>query len=163
MFDPSGPGAKGRAELLKGVTKLVKTSVEGLSEDLKALDGGAGNGGDQLRFLRVRTKRFEIMVTPNDKYLLVVLQVCTSPFREVLIPGEEEEADILALYTILPFVRAVRIRMLLHNSKLLPQPPCPFFRPAFDVPYTPAVLTPAILALALTLCPSARPILAAAS
>ncbi|CCF52702.1 hypothetical protein NDA14_007195 [Ustilago hordei] len=74
MFDPSGPGAKGRAQLLKAVTKLVKTSVEGLSEDLEALDGEAGNGGDQLAFLRVRTKRFEIMVSPNDKYLLVVLQ-----------------------------------------------------------------------------------------
>lgn len=38
MFDPSGPGAKDRAELLKAVTKLVKRSVEGLSEDLRALD-----------------------------------------------------------------------------------------------------------------------------
>lgn len=29
---------------------------------------------DELGFLRVRTKKYEIMITPNDKYLLVVLQ-----------------------------------------------------------------------------------------
>lgn len=32
---------------------------------------------DELGFLRIRTKKYEIMITPNDKYLLVVLQVCT--------------------------------------------------------------------------------------
>lgn len=30
---------------------------------------------DELGFLRIRTRRYEIMITPNDKYLLVVLQV----------------------------------------------------------------------------------------
>ena len=38
MFDPSGPGAKQRAEMLKSVTKLVKSSVEGLASDIKAID-----------------------------------------------------------------------------------------------------------------------------
>lgn len=69
MFDPSGPGAKQRAELLKSVTRLVKSSVESLARDIKAIDDS-----DELGFLRVRTKKYEIMITPNDKYLLVVLQ-----------------------------------------------------------------------------------------
>lgn len=38
MFDPSGPGAKQRAELLKSVTRLVKSSVESLARDIKAID-----------------------------------------------------------------------------------------------------------------------------
>lgn len=69
MFDPSGPGAKQRAEMLKSVTRLVKSSVESLASDIKAIDDT-----DELGFLRVRTKKYEIMITPNDKYLLVVLQ-----------------------------------------------------------------------------------------
>lgn len=69
MFDPSGPGAKQRAEMLKSVTRLVKSSVESLASDIRAIDET-----DELGFMRVRTKKYEIMITPNDKYLLVVLQ-----------------------------------------------------------------------------------------
>ncbi|SPO45279.1 related to Dynein light chain 2B, cytoplasmic [Moesziomyces antarcticus] len=69
MFDPSGPGANQRAEMLKSVTKLVRSSVDDLARDIKAIDQS-----DELGFLRIRTKKYEIMVTPNDKYLLVVLQ-----------------------------------------------------------------------------------------
>ena len=71
MFEPSGPGAKQRAELLKSVTRLVKSSVESVASEIGNMDET-----DELGFLRVRTKRYEIMITPNDKYLLVVLQVC---------------------------------------------------------------------------------------
>ncbi len=38
MFDPSGPGATQRAELLKSVTKLVKGSVESLAADIRDID-----------------------------------------------------------------------------------------------------------------------------
>ncbi|SNX87165.1 related to Dynein light chain 2B, cytoplasmic [Melanopsichium pennsylvanicum] len=69
MFDPSGPGANTRAEMLKSVTTLVKASVESLASDIKLIDDT-----DELGFLRIRTKKYEIMITPNDKYLLVVLQ-----------------------------------------------------------------------------------------
>ncbi|SJX63341.1 related to Dynein light chain 2B, cytoplasmic [Sporisorium reilianum f. sp. reilianum] len=69
MFEPSGPGAKQRAEMLKSVTRLVKSSVESLASDIRAIDET-----DELGFMRVRTKKYEIMITPNDKYLLVVLQ-----------------------------------------------------------------------------------------
>jgi len=31
-------------------------------------------GNDELRFMRIRTRRHEIMLTPDPKYLLVVLQ-----------------------------------------------------------------------------------------
>ncbi|PWZ03834.1 hypothetical protein BCV70DRAFT_215191 [Testicularia cyperi] len=69
MFDPTGPGAKERAELLKKVVKLVKSAVSTLADDVKSLDDS-----DELGFLRIRSKKYEIMITPNDKYLLVVLQ-----------------------------------------------------------------------------------------
>lgn len=38
MFEPSGPGAKGRAEMLKSVTRLVKSSVESLAGDIRGID-----------------------------------------------------------------------------------------------------------------------------
>lgn len=38
MFDPSGPGANQRAEMLKSVTKLVRSSVDDLARDIKAID-----------------------------------------------------------------------------------------------------------------------------
>lgn len=91
MFEPSGPGAKQRAEMLKSVTRLVKSSVESLASDIRAIDETVSfslcfafeedgmltaRKQDELGFMRVRTKKYEIMITPNDKYLLVVLQVC---------------------------------------------------------------------------------------
>lgn len=96
MFDPSGPGAKQRAEMLKSVTRLVKSSVESLASDIRAIDetvsstdthritkyarailtrNALSTTQDELGFMRVRTKKYEIMITPNDKYLLVVMQV----------------------------------------------------------------------------------------
>lgn len=79
--------------MLKSVTRLVKSSVESLAGDIREIDetvscrsNQANRDGhrlilawfgiqDELGFLRIRTKKYEIMITPNDKYLLVVLQV----------------------------------------------------------------------------------------
>ncbi|EPQ29717.1 uncharacterized protein PFL1_02937 [Pseudozyma flocculosa PF-1] len=69
MFEPSGPGARERAESLKKVVRLVKNCVGITSDEVKNVDGS-----DELGFLRIRTRKYEIMITPNDKYLLVVLQ-----------------------------------------------------------------------------------------
>lgn len=38
MFDPTGPGAKQRAETLKSVVTLVKSSISTLAQDVKTLD-----------------------------------------------------------------------------------------------------------------------------
>lgn len=38
MFDPTGPGAKQRAETLKSVVNLVKASISTLAQDVKSLD-----------------------------------------------------------------------------------------------------------------------------
>lgn len=36
---------------------------------------------DELSFLRIRTKRYEMMISPSEKYLLVVIQVsCLATF-----------------------------------------------------------------------------------
>lgn len=68
-FEPSGPGASDRAVRLKNVVTLVRNAVLGLERDVpKAEDG------DELSFLRIRTRRYEMMISPSDKYLLVVLQ-----------------------------------------------------------------------------------------
>ncbi|KAN0065030.1 hypothetical protein ACQY0O_001506 [Thecaphora frezii] len=70
MFEPSGPGARERAEALKKVVRLVKNCVGITGDEVKNVDQQ-----DELGFLRIRTRRYEIMITPNDKYLLVVLQI----------------------------------------------------------------------------------------
>ncbi|WVQ81076.1 hypothetical protein IAT38_003198 [Cryptococcus sp. DSM 104549] len=35
---------------------------------------GECDEGDELKFMRIRTKRHELIITPDDKYVLVVLQ-----------------------------------------------------------------------------------------
>ena len=69
-FDPSGPGARDRAMRLKSVVEMVRNAVVGLERDIPKSETG-----DELTFLRVRTKKYEMMISPSEKYLLVVLQV----------------------------------------------------------------------------------------
>jgi dynein light chain roadblock-type len=70
-FEPSGPGARERAMRLKTVVDMVRNVVVGLEKDIPKSEVG-----DELSFLRIRTKKYEMMISPSDKYLLVVLQVC---------------------------------------------------------------------------------------
>ncbi|KAL7421135.1 N(alpha)-acetyltransferase 38, NatC auxiliary [Cryptotrichosporon argae] len=35
---------------------------------------GECDAGDEVKFMRIRTKRHELIITPDDKYILVVLQ-----------------------------------------------------------------------------------------
>ncbi|PWN19350.1 hypothetical protein BCV69DRAFT_283985 [Microstroma glucosiphilum] len=68
-FEPSGPGAHDRSERLRRVVRMVKSAVEGLGASVGEVDEG-----DELSFLRIRTKQYEMMISPSEKYLLVVLQ-----------------------------------------------------------------------------------------
>ncbi|WVW79484.1 hypothetical protein I302_101453 [Kwoniella bestiolae CBS 10118] len=49
--------------------KAVEDIVNGVGKALTACEDG-----DELRFMRIRTKRHELIITPDEKYLLVVLQ-----------------------------------------------------------------------------------------
>jgi len=57
-------GEEGRkyARVVGRVVKVAKEGIEEVSE------------GDDLKFMRLRTKRHELMITPNERYVLVVLQ-----------------------------------------------------------------------------------------
>lgn len=69
FFDPSGPGARDRAIRLKSVVEMVRNAILGLERDVPKSEMG-----DELSFLRIRTKKYEMMISPSDKYLLVVIQ-----------------------------------------------------------------------------------------
>jgi len=46
--------------------------VEGVQSALEEVSGEV-NEGDEIRFMRIRTKRHEIMISPDKRYLLAVL------------------------------------------------------------------------------------------
>ncbi|KAH8825019.1 hypothetical protein DL96DRAFT_1611656 [Flagelloscypha sp. PMI_526] len=50
------------------IGKIVDTVHEGL-EDIS----GSETDSDEIRFMRIRTRRHEIMISPDDRYLLAVL------------------------------------------------------------------------------------------
>ncbi|KAF9515141.1 hypothetical protein BS47DRAFT_1294303, partial [Hydnum rufescens UP504] len=48
------------------IKKIVDACKHGFDETIE--------GGDDLKFLRIRTKKHEIMISPDERYILVVLQ-----------------------------------------------------------------------------------------
>ncbi|ORY33096.1 hypothetical protein BCR39DRAFT_521225, partial [Naematelia encephala] len=60
IFD--GEGGRRYARALESVVANVAGAV------------GECDDGDELRLMRIRTKRHELIITPDEKYLLVVLQ-----------------------------------------------------------------------------------------
>ncbi|KAJ7577543.1 hypothetical protein C8J56DRAFT_798853 [Mycena floridula] len=46
--------------------------VEGVQSGLEEVRG-SDSDSDDIRFLRIRTRRHEIMISPDDRYLLAVL------------------------------------------------------------------------------------------
>ncbi|PWN41723.1 hypothetical protein IE81DRAFT_348055 [Ceraceosorus guamensis] len=68
-FDPSGPGAVERADRLRKVTRMARNVTACLDKEIAETEEG-----DELGFLRIRTGRYEMMISPSEKYLLVVLQ-----------------------------------------------------------------------------------------
>jgi len=68
-------GEKGRK--YAGVIARIVDSVQNGLEEVNS--GGVGAGveesseADEVRFMRIRTKRHEIMITPDERYLLAIL------------------------------------------------------------------------------------------
>ncbi|KAF8490252.1 hypothetical protein F5888DRAFT_1808242 [Russula emetica] len=46
--------------------------IDGVQSALEEVSGEV-NEGDEIRFMRIRTKRHEIMISPDKRYLLAVL------------------------------------------------------------------------------------------
>lgn len=57
-------GDKGKT-YARVVVKMIESVIKGI-EELEE--------GDSLKFLRMRTKKHELIISPDEKYLLVVLQ-----------------------------------------------------------------------------------------
>ncbi|GAA6055333.1 hypothetical protein JCM3770_005290 [Rhodotorula araucariae] len=59
------------SELARRYAKAAVRMVEAVGAEVKDVDE---DKADDLRFLRIRTKRHELMITPDDQYILVVVQ-----------------------------------------------------------------------------------------
>ncbi|WVR08960.1 hypothetical protein IAU60_006019 [Kwoniella sp. DSM 27419] len=57
-----GEGGRKYASAVEGIVASVSRAV------------GDVDPGDELKLMRIRTKRHELIITPDEKYLLVVLQ-----------------------------------------------------------------------------------------
>ncbi|KNZ73705.1 hypothetical protein J132_10376 [Termitomyces sp. J132] len=51
---------------------VIGRIVESVQGGLEEVHAGETDG-DEVRFMRIRTKRHELMISPNDRYLLAVL------------------------------------------------------------------------------------------
>lgn len=60
-----GEQGKKYAAVIRRIVESVKAGLEEVS--------GEENEGDSIRFMRIRTKRHELMILPDDRYLLAVL------------------------------------------------------------------------------------------
>jgi len=58
-----GENGKKYAIAIKRMADTVQTGLDDIS----------GPSNDDLKFIRIRTKRHEILISPNDKYLLAIL------------------------------------------------------------------------------------------
>ncbi|KAI6021703.1 hypothetical protein BKA83DRAFT_4286056 [Pisolithus microcarpus] len=60
-----GDQGKKYAAVIRRIVESVQTGLEEVS--------GEENEGDSIRFMRIRTKRHELMISPDQRYLLAVL------------------------------------------------------------------------------------------
>jgi len=60
-----GEQGKRYAGVIGRIVESVQTGLEEVS--------GEENDGDRIRFMRIRTKRHELMISPDDRFLLAVL------------------------------------------------------------------------------------------
>jgi len=51
---------------------VIGRIVESVQSGLEEVHAGESDG-DEVRFMRIRTKRHELMISPDDRYLLAVL------------------------------------------------------------------------------------------
>ncbi|CAD6884235.1 unnamed protein product [Tilletia controversa] len=68
-FEPGGPGALERSDRLVKVVRMVRRVVDVMTKEVADTDET-----DDLGFVRIRTKKYEMLISPSEKYLLVVLQ-----------------------------------------------------------------------------------------
>ncbi|OCH89139.1 hypothetical protein OBBRIDRAFT_794578 [Obba rivulosa] len=61
----------------KKYASAIGRIVESVQTGLEEVSGGH-NEGDEIKFMRIRTKRHEIMISPGERYLLAVLHDPTS-------------------------------------------------------------------------------------
>ncbi|GAA5935805.1 hypothetical protein JCM3775_007334 [Rhodotorula graminis] len=59
------------SELARRYAKSAVSIVEAVAAEVKDVDE---DQSDDVRFLRIRTKRHELIITPDDQYILVVVQ-----------------------------------------------------------------------------------------
>ncbi|TNY23539.1 hypothetical protein DMC30DRAFT_414055 [Rhodotorula diobovata] len=59
------------SELARRYAKAALNMVEAVAAEVKDVDE---DQTDDVRFLRIRTKRHELIVTPDEQYILVVVQ-----------------------------------------------------------------------------------------
>ncbi|GAA5972442.1 hypothetical protein JCM21900_005433 [Sporobolomyces salmonicolor] len=64
-------GAATTSELARKYAKAALSMVEAVGSEVRGVDEDAA---DDLRFLRVRTRRHELMITPDVQYVLIVVQ-----------------------------------------------------------------------------------------
>ncbi|GAA5863021.1 hypothetical protein JCM8547_003655 [Rhodosporidiobolus lusitaniae] len=63
------------SELARRYAGAAVRMVEAVGGDVRGLSAGGEDGEeDDLRFLRIRTKRHELMITPDEQYILIVVQ-----------------------------------------------------------------------------------------
>jgi len=60
-----GEQGKKYASVISRIVESVQTGLEEVSDE--------ENEGDQIRFMRIRTKRHELMISPDGRFLLAVL------------------------------------------------------------------------------------------
>jgi len=65
-------GAIFEGEQGKKYASVIGRIVETVQAGLEEVHGGETDG-DEVRFMRIRTKRHEIMISPDERYLLAVL------------------------------------------------------------------------------------------
>ncbi|KJA14693.1 hypothetical protein HYPSUDRAFT_427143 [Hypholoma sublateritium FD-334 SS-4] len=71
VFD--GEQGKRYAAVVARIVETVQAGLEEIQGDDGLGDAGDESDLDEVRFMRIRTKKHEIMISPDDRYLLAVL------------------------------------------------------------------------------------------
>ncbi|KAF9039100.1 hypothetical protein BJ165DRAFT_1416503 [Panaeolus papilionaceus] len=68
-----GEQGKRYAAVIARIVESVQTGLEEVRGDDGLSGAAADTDADDIRFMRIRTRRHEIMISPDDKFLLAVL------------------------------------------------------------------------------------------
>ncbi|KAF6747576.1 hypothetical protein DFP72DRAFT_893604 [Ephemerocybe angulata] len=67
-----GEQGKRYASVVAKIVESVQTGLDEVRRDDSA-PAGSSDESDEVKFLRIRTKRHELMISPDERYLLAVL------------------------------------------------------------------------------------------